>query len=248
MKCVNCGKEIERNAKIYCSEKCHYEYWLNKNKKKYTEIECLICKTKFIPVSILNKYCSKKCKYISDLSKISKKPSSKICNVCGKLFEPYTSLDKFCSANCRINNQKSKRSFNWTENQTQKRFGENNPAYRNGTFMRGRKKITVGERIFIKNSKELKQEMINDFGFIYCENCNTAKSLRFESHHLIYRSEKPEHENLHKKVNLIILCIKCHNEFHRHKSLRNEIVNARHLENLFGVDILHQQKSYAKDS
>lgn len=117
-------------------------------------------------------------------------------------------------------------------------MGENNPAYRNGNFVRGRKRINVGERIFIKNSKEIKQSMLDERGFIYCEFCETSNSLRFESHHLIYRSEKPEHENLHKKENLIILCIKCHNEFHKHKSLRNEIVKSRHLEHLFDVDIL----------
>lgn len=241
MKCTNCNKEIpesrvKNNATRYCSENCHQEYWRKVNKKKFKPKKCSVCETEFIPVATTNKYCCKKCKYIAELSYKSKKTGSKKCANCGKLFEPYTSLDKFCSSNCRIENQKVKRSFNWSKEKANSITGENNPAYRNGTFVRGRKKIQIGERKFIKNSKEIKQSMIDNVGYIYCQHCNTSNSLRFESHHIIFRSEKPLHEHLHSKDNLIILCIKCHNDFHRVKDKRVKIVRERGLNILFNIN------------
>ena len=165
---------------------------------------------------------------------------NKECKFCETSFKPYTTLDKFCSSKCRINNQKSKRSSNWSEEKAKKITGKNNPAYRNGMYCRSNKKTAIGEREFIRNSKELKQEMINDFGYIHCQECKINNSLRFETHHIIYRSEKPLHENLHKKQNLIVLCIQCHNEYHKHKSKRNKLVEDRNLNILFGDDVLNK--------
>lgn len=243
MKCANCKKEIpqsriKNNATRYCSEKCHYEFWLNKNKKTFKPKKCKICGIEFMPKTSVNKFCSPRCAYLNDLEKRSKKNGLKKCKNCGKKFEPYTSLDKFCSANCRIENQKKNRSWNWTD--VSKINGKNNPAYRNGNYVRGRKKTSVGEKVFIKNGKEIKQSMIDNKGYIYCENCGVSSSLKFECHHIIYRSEKPLHENLHDKKNLIVLCIKCHNLFHKEKSIRNEIVKNRELNKLFGNDVLNK--------
>ena len=168
------------------------------------------------------------------------KPKQKRCKFCGSLFAPYTSLDKFCSSNCRIENQKSTRAFRWNPESTNKRVGKNNPSYRNGTYCRNTKRSSIGEREFIKQSKAIRGDMVSDVGYIYCENCNTSNSIKFECHHLIFRSEKPLHESLHKRVNLILLCIQCHNDFHKTKSLRNDIVNDRKLGLLFGNDVLNK--------
>lgn len=165
---------------------------------------------------------------------------NKECKFCKKSFKPYTTLDKFCSAKCRVDKKKSKRSYNWSEESVKKITGKKNPAYRNGMYCKSNNKTAIGQKEFIRNSKEIKQEIINDFGYIHCQDCKTNNSLRFETHHIIYRSEKPLHENLHKKENLIVLCIKCHNEYHKHKSKRNDLVKNRELNILFGNDVLNK--------
>jgi len=237
MKCIVCNKETGNNNK-YCSEECHRTYWNVKRKKVFKEKICEICGSEYTPKIIGQKYCSPHCGYVAELKSRSKKTGTKKCKHCGKTFEPYTSLDKFCSANCRIENQKSRRSKSWVN--TGKIIGDKNPAYRNGNYVRGRKKISVGERIFIKNNKEIKRSMINDVGYLYCEYCGTNNSLRFESHHIIYRSEKPLHGHLHDKENILITCIRCHNELHKHKEMRNAIVKERALNEIFGNDVLNK--------
>ncbi len=168
------------------------------------------------------------------------KPKQKKCKFCGSLFAPYTSLDKFCSSNCRVENQKSTRSFRWNPESTKKIIGKNNPAYRNGTYCRNIKKSTASEREFIRHGKAIRSDMILDVGYLHCENCKTSNSIKFECHHLVFRSEKPLHENLHKRDNLILLCIQCHNDFHKSKTLRNDIVSSRKLNILFGDDVLNK--------
>lgn len=235
MNCLVCNKETKGNIK-YCSEAHHQEFWRLKSKKTFSKKNCVICGNEFMPVSSVNKYCSSHCKYVAELKGRSKKNGLKVCKNCNNTFEPYTSLDKFCSANCRIENQKNKRSFNWNNEKAKKITGENNPAYRNGHYVRGRKQTAIGERTFKKNLKVIKDDMLLQHGYIFCQHCKTNNSLRFEGHHIIYRSEKPLHEYLHDERNIILLCIKCHNEFHRHKSIRNEIVKERGLDGLFNIN------------
>lgn len=93
-------------------------------------------------------------------------------------------------------------------------------------------------RLFENNCKLLDNKMLNDKWYLYCENCWVSNSLRFEHHHIIYRSEKPKHEHLHDINNIILLCIKCHNEFHKCKWIRNDLVKERKLNLLFWDDVL----------
>jgi len=211
-----------------------------RNNKKFKPKKCEICSNEFMPVNSINKYCSFKCKNTGDIEKRSNKPKVKNCKFCNKEFQPYTSLDKFCSANCRVDNVKSKRTKNWGKEKCKKISGKNNPAYRNGMYSLGNKKTAIGERLYIKNRKELKEKIINEVGYVCCENCFTSNSLKWETHHIIFRSEKPLHKHLHDKENLIFLCIKCHNEFHKKKSIRNNIVENRKLNLLFGNDVLNK--------
>ena len=69
-----------------------------------------------------------------------------------------------------------------------------------------------------KNRKELIDEVIESDGFISCQHCGKSNSFKFEVHHIMYRSEKPNHPQLHNKKNLIILCTDCHIDFHGDKS------------------------------
>ncbi len=240
MKCLNCkkptGKWGDRN-KLYCDINCRDMYYAKKNKKYHKEKKCKICGKEFKPKSTINTYCSFKCGYQAELLKRSKKPLTKKCKYCKKEFKPYTSLDKFCSANCRVNEQKSKRKRNWGIGKSKGIEGVKNPAYRNGNYTRGAKQTAIGQRLFIKNANIIKQNLINERGCIYCEDCGLTTSIKYESHHIIFRSEKPLHKNLHDKENIIILCIDCHNEFHKHKSIRNYLVRGRKLNEIFGNDI-----------
>ena len=236
MGCIVCKKECSKNK--YCSEKCHRQYWREKNRKNYEPADCIVCGNKYTPLMKMQKYCSSKCKSIYEGQKRSKKPKTKECKMCSGVFLPYTSLDKFCSANCRIEYAKKNRSKRWKD--TSCIMGEKNPAYRNGQYVRGRKKITEGERIFIRNSKQIKSNMIDQHNRLFCQHCGTYSSIKFEAHHIVFRSEKPLHEHLHDAANILICCIGCHNMFHKNKSLRNDIVNERGLANIFGSDVLNK--------
>lgn len=202
---------------------------------------CKNCNNEFNPYRTTDKYCSAKCR-LEDRSRylkaIRQHPKMKTCQFCNNEYQPYNSLSKFCSYGCMINFKKSQRTWNWNEEQTLKRTGKNNPAYKNGERSNGKFYSRVGIRLFNKNAKEIKQSMIEDMGYIYCEYCNTSNTPKWEAHHIIFRSEKPKHKNLHDKVNILIACIKCHNELHKHKGLRNKIVEVRKLNLIFGNNVL----------
>lgn len=165
------------------------------------------------------------------------KPKQKKCRMCSCEFTPYTSLDKFCSSTCRINHQKSLRSRNWSIEKVEGIKGVNNPCFRSGMYAISTKKNATGLRTFFKNRDEYREELIDKHGYLLCEKCGIS-SAKFEAHHIVYRSEKPAHEHLHSKQNILNLCVKCHNWYHLKKENRNEIVNERRLDLLFGNDIL----------
>lgn len=247
MNCKNCNMitpTFGGKHKKYCNLNCQREYEKKISKINFSPISCIICNKEFTPKSKQNKCCSPHCKYLKDLSRRSKKPKTKICKVCNKEFKPYTSLDKFCSKECRIENVKANRvrrlkGFkSWSKESLQKITGENNPCYRNGVYSKGANKTSIGQRLFTKNAKEIEQKMFENEGYKYCENCKISNAIRYERHHIIYRSEKPLHPNLHDKENILIVCISCHNEFHRIKSKRNNLVLKRGLDKIFGQDVL----------
>lgn len=153
-----------------------------------------------------------KCKKCMGDNRFEKK--EKKCVECNNGFYPYKSTDKFCSPKCKIKG--SKKSIKKTI------------------------KLSAEEKKFKKNKKGIKQKMIDDYGFIFCQNCNTSNSMAFEGHHIVFRSEKPNHRNLHHKKNILIVCIQCHNDFHKEKGMRNEIVVERGLAKLFGNDVLNK--------
>lgn len=89
-----------------------------------------------------------------------------------------------------------------------------------------------------KERDKLVDKQILDYGYITCQYCQRSSAFKFHVHHIIFRSEKPNHINLHNPLNLILVCNKCHDEFHKNKCLRNEIVKQRQLNKLFGNDVL----------
>ncbi len=244
MKCLNCKTPTEKWAgryKLYCNIECKNLYYYQKNKKNYKEKKCKICNKEFKPLSIRGKYCSYKCKYQAELLANRNKPPIKKCQYCEKEFEPYTSLDKFCSANCRIAKQKSKRTWNWSKKSCNNIIGKLNPAYRNGDFVRTKKISQIGRRPYLRIRDKIRQAKIEKYGFLFCDKCNTNNSYQWEMHHLIYRSEKPKHKHIHNERNLIDLCMKCHNWFHKKKDRRDYLIKERNLTELFGNDILSKK-------
>ena len=244
LQCKNCGKNTTRwgsRTKKYCSLQCKIAFERSNKAKHYPEIGCEVCHTIFKPVSKRNKYCCGRCKVIADTMKRSEKPKLKECSHCKNQFAPYTSLDKFCSFNCRTMAMKSKRKFNWNPESAKKRTGINNPGYRHGLRIIGRRSLNVGERVFLKSKNEYKRLLFEKHGYLYCEKCGKTK-VKLESHHIIYRSEKPNHEHLHSLRNIILVCVKCHNWFHNSKGNRDYLVELRGLGELFGNDVLNKTK------
>ena len=86
---------------------------------------------------------------------------------------------------------------------------------------------------YAKNRKELISEHLDQYGYIFCLHCKTSNSFKFHVHHIIFRSEKSNHPELHNKKNLIILCDKCHLKFHGKKDIRNYLIEERNLKELF---------------
>jgi len=98
--------------------------------------------------------------------------------------------------------------------------------------------------ILVKNRKELIDEMMNEYGYLFCQKrgCGTSRAFKFEVHHIVFRSEVPEHPQLHSKKNLIIVCSACHNQksnsFHNKKDERNYLVLERGLDKIFNISLI----------
>lgn len=200
-------------------------------------MNCIVCNTNFTAKTKIHKFCSTECKKKNDIEKRSNKPKEKTCQFCSSTFKPYNSLDKYCSANCRVENMKSKRTKRWSVEATQKRIGVNNPAYKSGMYASSNKRTDEGQKQYLRTRNEIRANMLMEHGYLFCEKCKTNETYQWEMHHIVFRSEKPLHEHLHNKNNLINLCMKCHNWYHKEKSNRNSLVEDRKLYELFGEDI-----------
>lgn len=146
-----------------------------------------------------------------------KKRVMKPCKTCGKHFLQRTSMQGYCSNKCLGKKLSGDRQ------------GRNNPAYRNGTRTGGKPVDVWKQRTFQKNADFIRKQMVDKFGFLSCQVCGTSNTLRWEVHHVVYRSEAPRHANLHSIDNLLICCIQCHNDLHSNKKLRRKIVSDRKL-------------------
>jgi len=95
---------------------------------------------------------------------------------------------------------------------------------------------------YSENRGELINSMMDIYGYLYCEVCGQNRcGMKFETHHIVFRSEAPNHPALHNKRNLIIVGSNCHRILHSNKSARNHIVIKRDLEKLFGMNLIKEQ-------
>lgn len=233
--CKACNAEFKPKTKFnrFCSFAC-----LRKSEKKpKVECACTVCGKLYLRSGASSKYCSDSCRRSARKVQERKPLPNKECSYCGVSYKPYRNSDKFCSTECRVNNMKSTRKFNWTKEGIEKRKGVLNPAYKHGLACRGVKKSAIGLRTFQKNRNEMKSQMKDEFGYLFCEYCGHTTN-RIEAHHIIFRSEKPNHANLHDKPNILLVCVPCHNKFHNYKSLRDSIVISRGLNVIFGDDVI----------
>ncbi len=100
------------------------------------------------------------------------------------------------------------------------------------------KKRTADPPELVKNRKELVEEMQDEYGHLFCQKCGKNRcGMSFHVHHLVFRSEAPEHPMLHNKVNLIIAGDDCHmnapDSFHRKKDSRIPFLKERNLYEIF---------------
>lgn len=92
----------------------------------------------------------------------------------------------------------------------------------------------------VRNRKELVKEMQDKYGYLFCQKCQSVQcGMKFEVHHIVFRSEAPGHPMLHDKINLIIVGSDCHqnspDSFHRKKEVRIPFMIERGLYEIFGI-------------
>lgn len=89
--------------------------------------------------------------------------------------------------------------------------------------------------------QQLLKAQYDEFGYNFCERCkkNRGHMFRLDEHHIIYRSEKPNHSEIENKLNKILVCNECHDWYHDIKSRRAHLIEERNLVELFGNSILN---------
>jgi len=202
--------------------------------------KCIICWNEFTPFNTVQKTCSFQCSK-KHKSNVDKKYKLKIkeklwyipttiykhkCKICWKKFESKSKWQKFCWRDCFYQYSKNSRKWKW------------NPNYMSWKFVdwsntKNRVEFNYKYREFQKNAKKIIERQKKEKWFTYCEICWNSNAYRYETHHIIYRSEKPKHKNLHNIKNLIRLCRECHIKIHKDKNTRYKYIKNRELNKLF---------------
>lgn len=197
---------------------------------------CKVCGKQFEVAIPWNKnLCSRECIYenLHRNSRIQQEKKRtqvvrKSCRECGKeVISTAYCVQNFCggkSGECR-------RAY-----LIRTRQGKANPAYRNG--------LRVGSRRSIYTSKHMRacakyrKAFMETHDWMFCELCHANETMtpKFEVHHIYFASLYPKHPQLHNFKNLILLCLRCHNNMHAGNKNRKEFENLernRKLKELF---------------
>ena len=89
-----------------------------------------------------------------------------------------------------------------------------------------------------KSATGIINNQMNTHNYLFCQNCNRS-GCGLEAHHIIFKSERPGHPEIHNPSNLILLCVECHNKFHgrikgfKKHDMRSELIKNRNLTDLF---------------
>lgn len=223
-KCCICNEDfvMKVHNQITCSRECFKKMnnSLKQEKLKDPEYRKVFYEKKRI--SSINDYAKHKERCLLNAKKLR---YTKTCKECWKDFKAYSKTLLLCWKECQSI---------WLKRD---RIWENNPAYRNWIYKKWWMKTIHNNwnTKFNKLCSIMNNEMIEKHWYRFCEFCWINNSLRWEHHHIVFRSEKPWHEFLHDKINTIHLCIKCHNEFHKNKSKRDSLMKDRWLDKIFWI-------------
>jgi len=170
----------------------------------------------------------------------------KKCKECGNEFRPFKTTDKYCSYSCASKNEKPKEKKTYTLKRTpintpiekkleyKKRMQERAKAKGTDKIPVMSKKRKAFNKEYDKQRLLIKKDVVLKNGKECCQKCGTDKSIMFSTHHIVFRSEKPNHPEMNNPANLIFLCHNCHEGFHNDKRSRNYLVKERGLQELFG--------------
>lgn len=227
--CCICWEAFLRKTgnQVCCSKECWKLQEKNKEKERKKDPEYMKSFIERRKISARKDYLkhTERCK--NNAKKLRYKST---CVFCLKEFDTYSKTVVTCSELCYRTRMSQNRIWEW------------NPWFRSWVYAKSSelKSWVHGfkDRKFQKVCKEMDREMIEKYSYKFCEFCLVNNSMRWEHHHIVYRSEKPRHEHIHDRSNIIHLCILCHNDFHRNKWKRNSIVMERKLNLLFWDDIL----------
>ena len=187
-------------------------------------VKCRTCHILFQVTTPWNKKtCSKECHYklLKQNARVQqeKKKSTPVrrkCRWCGKeVISTAYCPQSFCggkAGECR-------RAF-----LSKSRMGKLNPAYRSGFAVQGSRKYTGAH---LRACSKYRKDFVEKHGYQFCELCkvNQNGTQKFEVHHIYFASLWPKHPQLHNFLNLINLCIQCHNDMHAGK--KNETIFKR---------------------
>lgn len=229
--CKTCGKKFYTSQsrfsfKKYCSRDCAFKDNLG---FKPREKQCIICGSSFVirkNIEVQKKTCSYECHYKNAIRISKKRSAEKVerkCKKCGKNFIiRKLSISTICNP-CHY------------KSYSKERIGKGNPNFRggvwsrNGYYKKGSKAVTK----HMNACQNYRRDFLRKHDYLFCENCNKNNAFKFDSHHIIFASEKSGHKELHNFKNMILLCRDCHTNFHRHKYLRNNLILDRGLVELF---------------
>lgn len=145
-----------------------------------------------------------------------------ICKICWSEFFPNTNTQETCkNKDCRS------------------KFSIQKKKIRNSELLKIRRKKDIAKRkVEWQKTDIIKRsifwDMIHEKWYTYCEEC-LKKSTSLELHHIVKRSEVPNHPKKHSKINSLILCRSCHELYHKDSKIRNKLIISRKLWEYFDI-------------
>ena len=94
-------------------------------------------------------------------------------------------------------------------------------------------KLLRDKKLLMDIRHSLYKSMMDSPWYLYCQECKKSWFMWLELHHIIFRSECPNHPKKHSKINSLLLCNECHKEYHSHKSIREKWIVQRKLWEVF---------------
>ena len=197
--------------------------------------KCKICSKEFLVTTPKNRLtCSWGCLYQNSLrisrEQADRKRTKEIkrkCRECGR--------EVVSSAYCPQSFCGGKFGQCFKDFMSKTRMGKGNPAYRNGFAVKGKRNYT-GKHL--RACSKYRKEFLLKNNYLFCEICgvNANGTPKFEVHHIYFASLYPKHEQLHNPLNLVLLCIGCHNKMHSgvmRSEIFTELEKQRGLKKLF---------------